>query len=75
MITYILIGFNNYIIKDKILYRDAYRIRDKLCKFKHISEREIKRSYKDGVEGYYLTKKGKRKFYSLKKLKHKLKLQ
>lgn len=68
-----LIGFENYIIKDKIMYRKAYKTKDKLCKFKYIEEREIKRSFKNGVEGYYLIYNRKRKFYPLTKLKHRLK--
>ncbi len=30
--------------------------KDKLCKFKYISIRKIKRTYKDGAEGYFLVK-------------------
>ena len=70
---YSLIGFKEYYIKDKILYRKSYKVKDKLCLFKYISEREIKRTIKDGQVGYYLVKNGKRKFYSLKKLKHRIK--
>ena len=73
MIVYKLIGFKNYIIKDKILYRLSYIVKDKKVKFKYISERQIKRTYKNNVEGYYLVRNGKRKFYPLKKLKHRLK--
>jgi len=73
MITYVLTGFNNYIIKDKVLYRKSYKVKDKICKFKYISEREIKRTFKNGIEGYFLVKRGKRKFYPLNKLKHRLK--
>jgi len=73
MSMYELIGFDNYKIKDKTLSRKAYKIKDKLCKFKYISERKIKRSFKNKIEGYYLVKDNKRKFYSLKSLKHRLK--
>jgi hypothetical protein len=69
-----LIGFENYIIKDKILYKKSSVKKDKLCKFKYIEEREIKRTFKDTVEGYYLVKNNKSKFYTLTKLKHRLKL-
>ena len=69
MKTFKLIGFENYIIKDKILYKKAHKVKDKLCKFKYISEREIKRTFKNKIEGYYL----EGKFYPLKKLKHRLK--
>lgn len=68
-----LIGFNNYIIKDKIVYRKAHRVKDELYKFKYIGEREIKISVKNNVKGYYLVYKRKRKFYPLTKLKHRLK--
>lgn len=73
MIMYKLIGFINYIIKESILYRKAHKVKDKLCKYKYLSEREIKRTVKDGAEGYYLVRNNKRKFYSLKSLKHRLK--
>ena len=73
MIMYKLIGFSNYIIKDSILYRKAHKVKDKLCKYKYLSEREIKRTVKDGAEGYYLVRHNKRKFYSLVGLKHRLK--
>ena len=71
-VTYTLSGFKEYFIRDKILYRKAYEVKDKLCGYKYISEREIKRTKKDGQIGYYLVRNGKRKFHSLKKLKHRL---
>jgi len=64
-----LVGFENYIIKDKIMYRKAHKVIDKLCRWKYISEREIKVSVKNGNEGYYLNGR----FYPLKKLRHRLK--
>ena len=73
MRIFALIGFNNYIIKDKIMYRKAHKVKDRLCKFKYIGEREIKISIKNNVKGYYLIYNRKRKFYSLTKLRHKLK--
>lgn len=73
MIIFNLIGFDNYIIKDKILYKKSCKIKDNLCKFKYLSEREIKRSFKNGKEGYYLVRNEKRKFYPLSKLRHRLK--
>ncbi len=73
MIIFKLIGFENYIIKDKILYRKEYKIKDKKVKFKYISERKIKRVLKDGIDGYFLVRGKNRKFYSLKKLRHRLK--
>lgn len=72
MILYKLIGFNNYIIKNKILYRKSYTVRDKRCKYKSISERKINKTFKNNIEGYFLVRNNKRKFYSLKGLKHRL---
>ena len=69
MIIYKLIGFKDYIIKDKIMYRKSFKTKDKLCKWKYIGERKIKISIKNNVKGYYLNKK----FYPLTKLKHRLK--
>jgi hypothetical protein len=68
MKQYKLIGFSNYIIKDKILYRKEYITKNN----KYISERSIKRVLKGGIEGYFLVRKGKRKIYSLKSLRHRL---
>lgn len=67
-----LIGFDNYIIKDKIMYRKAHKIKDFRCKFRYISDLKIKRSFKNNQIGYYLVKNNTRKFHSLKKLKHRL---
>ena len=72
MIIYKLIGFENYIIRDKIMYRKAFKTKDKLCKWKYIGEREIKISCKNGIEGYYLVKNKKTRFYPFKKLRHRL---
>jgi hypothetical protein len=69
MIIYKLIGFNNYIIKDKVLYRKEFITRDK----KYILERKIKKTEKDNKLGYYLVRRGKRKYYELNKLSHRLK--
>jgi len=54
------------------MYRKAMKVKDKLCKFKYLPEREIKRVFKDGVEGYFLVRNGKRKFHSLKSLMHRI---
>jgi hypothetical protein len=72
-LTYRLIGFNDYIIKDKILYKKSYICKSKLCELQFRKERKIKRIFNNGIEGYILTRNGKRKFYSLKRLKHRLK--
>jgi len=71
--TYILIGFKNYIIEDKILYRAAYKTESVSCKWQYRSKRKINKTFKDGAEGYWLVKNGKRKFYLLTKLKRYLK--
>jgi len=65
-VTYSIIGFKGYVIIDKVLYRKAYVAKSKSCKFQYRAMRMIKRSIKDNVEGYYLVKNNKRKFYSLK---------
>jgi len=75
MTTYKLIGFNNYIIINKILYRLAYKNKHSIYQFQYRNKRKIKRTFKNGVEGYFLVRNRKRKFYSLKKLKHRLKLK
>ena len=73
-IIFTISGFCNYYIKDKILYRKAYKAKSKSCMWQYREERKINRAIKGGIEGYFLVKNGKRKFYSLKKLKHRLKL-
>lgn len=72
-IMYSLIGFNQYLIIDKILYREAYKVKCKLYKWKYYKQRKIKICIKDNQKGYYLCKNNKLKFYSLQKLKHRLK--
>lgn len=69
MQIYIIQGFNDYIIKDKILYRKSHKVEHSRFKFAYFCEREIKITIKDGAEGYFLNGK----FYSLKKLRHRLK--
>lgn len=51
------------------MYRKAFKTKDKLRKFKYISERKIKISKKNNIKGYYLNNK----FYPLTKLRHRLK--
>lgn len=69
---YTLSGFKDYYFKDKILYRKQYITKSISCKFQYRSERIINKINNNGIEGYILVKKGKRKFYSFKSLKHKL---
>ena len=73
VIIYKLIGYPQYYIKDKILYRKSYKSKHVLHILHYFEEREIKRTFKDGIEGYYLVKNNIRKFHSLKSLKHRLK--
>lgn len=70
---YTLIGFNSYVVIDKVLYRMIYKTKSKSCFWQYRQQREIKRTFKDEIEGYWLVKNGKRKFYSIKSLKHRLK--
>lgn len=72
-IIYKLIGFNDYLIIDKILYRLEFKTKSKSCLFQYRNRRKINRTFKQNIEGYYLVRNGIRKFYPLKKLKHRLK--
>ena len=72
--NYIIQGFTQYLIIDKILYKKAKICIHENYKFQYRNMREIKRCVKNGNEGYYLEKNHIIKFYPLKKLKHKLKL-
>jgi len=58
-ITYLLIGFKDYEIVDKILYRKEYITKSVSCKWQYRKRRKINRTYNNGVEGYYLIKSGK----------------
>jgi len=71
-IIYTISEYNAYFIKDKVLYRKAYKTKSKSCVWQYRNERKIKRVFKNGVEGYFLVKNGVLKFCSLKSLKHKL---
>ena len=73
-IIFTISGFSKYYIKDKILYRKAYKTKSKSCIIQYRNEREIKRVIKNGIEGYFLIKNDKSKFYSLKSLRHRLKI-
>ena len=65
-------GFTQYVIIDKIMYKKAKRVKDERYTYKYLDRLKIKKTLKDNQIGYYLVKNGKRKFYSLKKLRHKL---
>lgn len=74
-VTYSIIEFKEYIIIDKILYRISYKTKSELCKWQYRKQRKINRSTKDNKQGYWLVKHKKRKFYSLEKLRHRLKIK
>ncbi len=40
-VTYIIIGFSNYIIKNKTLYRKEYVTKSKSCKYQYRKERKF----------------------------------
>ena len=69
---YILEGFPQYEFRNKKLFRKSYRT-GKRGKWQYRVEREIIKSEKDGVEGFWLVKNRKRKFYPLNKLRYRLK--
>lgn len=73
IVTYIIIGFSNYIIENKQLFRISYKTKSKSCKWQYREKRKIKITEKDGCIGYFLVKNNTSKFYPLSKLKHKLK--
>jgi len=72
-ITYCIIGFNDYIIENRILYRNAYTTKSNSCKYQYRAKRKINKISNNGVIGYNLVKHGKRKFHSLERLRHRLK--
>ena len=74
-VTYTISGFSQYVIIDKILYKKAKVCKSDACKFQYRTQREIKRCFKNGIEGYYLEKQRIVKFYPLTKLKHRLKIE
>ncbi len=70
---YLISGFSQYFFKDKELYRKEYTVKMSNKNYQYRAERKIKRSFNNGIEGYILHRNGKRKFYSLTRLKHRLK--
>jgi hypothetical protein len=74
-VIYSLIGFSQYIIIDKIMYRKPYKIQMKNGNWQFRAQREIERIENNGSLGYKLIKDNqtKVKFYSLKSLKHRVK--
>lgn len=74
-LIYLISGFSNYYIKDRVLYRKAYKTPSKTYKWQFRQEREISKTFNNSIEGYMLEKDGKRKFYSLQSLRHRLKLE
>ncbi len=69
---YKLVGFEDYEIWDKKMFRKAYSRVHSRYKMVFYAEREIKRTEKDGQTGYFLVRNGIRKFYSLKSHRHRL---
>ena len=63
--TYFISGFNDYVIEDKILYRKAYKIKMSNGNFQYRQKRKIERIFNNGIEGYMLSKNGKRKFKTI----------
>jgi hypothetical protein len=72
-LIYRLSGFNDYYFLNKVLFRKSYKTKSKTSLWQYRSERKIKQIINNGVKGFILIKSGKRKFYSLQSLKHKLK--
>lgn len=72
--VYVIKGFTQYLIIDKILYKLPKVCKHQRFKFQYRGKRKIKIALKNNNKGYYLTKQGETKFYTLKSLKHKLKL-
>ena len=70
--TFLLSGFKDYYFENKILFRKSYKTKSISCKWQYRGKREIKQAEKNGIKGYWLTRNGKRKFYSLLSLKHRL---
>ena len=73
LLTHTITGFNDYVFENKVLYRKSYKTKAKSCKWQYRSKREIKQTTKNKIRGYWLTRKGKRKFYSLRSLEHRIK--
>lgn len=71
--TFCIIGFKDYVIVDKQLYRKSFKVRMKNGNFQYRRQRLIEKTNNNGIEGYILTRNGKRQFYSLERLRHKLK--
>jgi len=72
VVKYRISGFNNYIIKNKVLYRKSYKVKTKTGNWQYREQRKINKINNNGVVGYKLVNKGNRKFYSLKSLHNKL---
>lgn len=72
--TFVIQGFTQYLIIDKILFKLPKVCKHERFKWQYRQKREIKVCIKNRNEGYYLEKKGEVKFYPLSKLRHKLKL-
>ncbi len=69
---YRMLGFNDYVFENKTLYRKSYKIKTKTGNWQYREKRKINKVNNNGIVGYKLVKKGKRKFYSLNSLRDKL---
>lgn len=67
--TYVIKGFTEYEIVDKVLYRKEYRTESVSCKFQYRAKRKIGKTLNNKIEGYILVKNKKRKWYSLNRLR------
>jgi hypothetical protein len=72
---YVLVGYPQYEFINKICFRKARKVKCKIYKFQYRNRREIQITKNSNNEdGYSLCKNKKRKFITLKKLSHRLKL-
>jgi len=72
-IIYLISGFSEYYIKNKIMYRKSYKVKMSNGNWQYRAERIITRTNNNGIIGYILTRNNKRKFYSIERLRHRLK--
>lgn len=71
-VIFYISGFSEYFFKNKELYRKSYIVKMKNKNLQFRGERKINRSYNNSIEGYILYREGKRKFYSLERLRHRI---
>jgi len=73
-VNYLISGFSQYVIIDKIMYRNAYKIQMINGNWQYRQKRIVKKTLNNGILGYILIKDNniKPKFYNQKRLKHRL---